>query len=154
MIRKIETYEFENNLKNKKYKYIFGKNQGEGRNDKFEIVFDNGEKVGCLSNDLSTPQVQEWNEKYIVTINNEIYILSKKTSELLKTYTLNISIYEVIPDAELLYVFGEIDILVLNKQLEVVKQIKLDDILTDYKIENGKINYKTSEGETISERVF
>lgn len=154
MIRKIEAYEFENNLKNGKYKYIFGKDQGEGRKDKFEIVFDNGEKVGCLSNDLSTPQVQEWNEKYIVTINNEIYILSKKTSELLKTYTLNISIYEVIPDAELLYVFGEIDILVLNKQLEVVKQIKLDDILTDYKIENGKINYKTSEGETISERVF
>ena len=133
---------------------FLGKDQGEGRKDKFEIVFDNGEKVGCLSNDLSTPQVQEWNEKYIVSINNEIYILSKEKLELIKTFSLNISVYEVITDAELLYIFGEIDILALNKQLEVVKQIKLDDILTDYNIENGKINYTTSKGDKISVSVF
>lgn len=154
MIRKIESCEFENNSKNGKYKYVFGKDQGEGRKDKFEIVFDNGEQVGCLSNDLSTPQVQEWNEKYIVSINNEIYILSKEKLELIKTFSLNISVYEVITDAELLYIFGEIDILALNKQLEVVKQIKLDDILTDYNIENGKINYTTSKGDKISVSVF
>ncbi len=67
---------------------------------------------------------------------------------------MDISIYETIQQGEFLYVFGEIDILVLNKSLDVLKQIKLNDILVDYSVQEGNLSYTTGEGDNVVEKIF
>ena len=153
MIKEIEKYEFLTNQNNNIYKYYLGRNQGEGRNKYFEIQISPITKIGVFSNGLSTPKLDCWNEKYIISINNEVHIFDKMTTNLLKSYTLMGPIYEIDIHDNYLYIFAEIDIIVLNKELHQVYRTELKDVLSNYKITKNILNYSTMDGESFEQLI-
>lgn len=52
----------------------------------------------------------------------------------------------------MLYVFGELDIVVIDSNLTELKHISLSNILTDYQIESNKIKYTTDDN-TYGEKI-
>ncbi len=84
MIKQIENFEFQEWKHD--YKYLFGEEQGHENGSKFEINFGGKIIFGISSNDLSKPELQEWDGKNLIIINNELHVIDKQSLELIKSF--------------------------------------------------------------------
>jgi len=144
-IRNIDYLEFKRKIEDDYYKYIIGAEQGEERYCRYEILFTSNIKIGVMATENNHPKIMEWQDKIIVYVNNECQIFSKNYS-ILKAIRVDCCIYEVKTFKEYAIIFGEIDIIVINKNANILKNIKLDDILNNYSISNKKLKYKLENG--------
>lgn len=151
MIKEIENCEFLENKINNKYKYCFGENQSENRYRRFEINLSPSLNIGIFSDGNSKPQVKIFNNYYFILINNEVNIINILTEELNKSFFLNCYAYDILETKNCIFILGEIDIIVLDYDLNFIKQLELTDILVDYFIDNDKLFYKTMENQNILE---
>lgn len=84
---------------------------------------------------------------------DRLYIFKTRTGEIFKTIQLDVSIYDFEVKSDVLYVFGELDIVVIDSNLTELKHISLSSILTDYQIEGNKIKYTTADNNTYCEKI-
>ena len=97
------------------------------------------------------PKTENRDKNFLLLLADRLYIVKTHTGEILKTIQLDVSIYDFEVKSDVLYVFGELDIVVIDSNLTELKHISLSSILTDYQIEGNKIKYTTDDNNTYCE---
>lgn len=106
----------------------------------------------CVSGQRK-PKTENWGEKFLLLLADRLYIFKTHTGEILKTIQLDVSIYDFEVKSDVLYVFGELDIVAIDSNLTELKHIALSGILTDYQIEGNKIKYTTDDNNTYCKKI-
>lgn len=99
------------------------------------------------------PKTENRDKNFLLLLADRLYIVKTHTGEILKTIQLDVSIYDFEVKSDVLYVFGELDIVVIDSNLTELKHISLSSILTDYQIEGNKIKYTTDDNNTYCEKI-
>lgn len=152
MIKEIEKCDFLNKQKNKLFTTcVFGE-KIEDKRYFYEIEILPNVIVGAYSNGMSKPQMVLWLQKSVLLLDNSVFIFDT-AGEILYSKTFLAPVYEAKVINDLLFVFAEIDILVLEKDFSEVYTVRLNDVLTDYQIVDNLLEYQTMDGKRYQHKV-
>lgn len=144
MFKNIDKYEFEENKNKNKYKYCFGECES-SCSKIYESELSSTLNIAVVSNGGLSPKINLCSGLYILLIDNHIYIISGEDEEIKKSFDLKSFVYDVVDYNKKLIIIGEIDILVVDCDFNILKKAELNDILSNYYIRDGILYYSTME---------
>jgi len=153
MFKCIDKSEFEENKNKNKYKYCFGECES-GGSKIYESKLSNTLNVALVSNGGLSPKINLCNGLYILLVDNHIYIIGIEDEEFKKSFDLKSFVYDVVDYNKKLIIIGEIDIVVVGYDFNILEKVELNDILSNYFIRDGILYYSTMEGVAENEIVL